>query len=67
MLGFMLMLYTVCDTLQGKPLLQHWMKSWKQVKEECLLYNLVGKALELVMKPLYDCFLLSYCRGFFGL
>lgn len=35
-LGFMLMLYTACDTLQGKSLLQHRMKPWKQINEECL-------------------------------
>lgn len=41
------------------------MKYWKQVNEECLLNNLAENALELVMKQLYDFFLLSYCRGFF--
>lgn len=64
MLGLVLMLNTACDTLQGKPLVQ--MESRKKVNEDCLLNNLAEKALDLVMKRLYVCFLLSYCRVFLG-
>lgn len=64
-LGFTLMLYISCGiwnvTLQDKSLLPHQMKSWKQIKEECLSNSLLGLALELVMNSLHYCFLLSSC------
>lgn len=37
------------------------MKSWKQIREECLSNKLVGVALELVMKSFHSCSWLSYC------